>query len=290
MFVLEVNGLRKSYKKGFIPKKQEVLKGVSFKVSSGEITGFLGANGAGKTTTIKCVLALAFPDAGEITFFEQGPLSLDAKMKIGFLPERPYFYEYLTGKEFLKFYGQLSGRFSSVVLRSRIESLLKRVDLWAARDKKLKDYSKGMLQKIGLAQALIHEPEFVILDEPLAGLDPDGRMTLSELIRDIAKEGMGVFFSSHLLNDVEKLCQKVIIIKNGLVEYEGGVQDLLKKTGGRFRIVYIEGGVQKVHIIDGNEGELQSYIDQLRRRQCHIIEIKSDNTLEDAFKKIGLGS
>lgn len=231
MSILKVENLKKSFKKGFIPKTQQVLKGISFKLEPGTITGFLGANGAGKTTTMKCLLGLAFPDSGDIRFFGDQVLGPEVKRRIGFLPERPYFYEYLTGSEFLRFYGQLSGDFTRNDLNSRIEHLLKRVDLWHAKDKKLRAYSKGMLQKIGVAQALIHKPELVILDEPKSGLDPDGRFYLSEIIKETAKEGASIFFSSHLLHDAEQLCQNLVIMKDGMVIYEGGTEALLKKMG-----------------------------------------------------------
>ncbi|MEZ4872211.1 MAG: ABC transporter ATP-binding protein [Bdellovibrionales bacterium] len=149
MKVLEVHNLHKSYSKGFIPKKVEVLRGVNFKIEKGTITGFLGGNGAGKTTTMKCFLGLAIPDAGEIKFFDGLELSPEVKSRIGFLPERPYFYDYLTGEEFLRFYGEISGRFkTSKDLKSRIDYLLNKVDLGHARDRMLKGYSKGMLQKL----------------------------------------------------------------------------------------------------------------------------------------------
>jgi len=231
MSILKVENLKKSFKKGFIPKSQQVLKGISFKLEPGTITGFLGANGAGKTTTMKCILGLAFPDEGDIRFFGDQELGPEVKKRIGFLPERPYFYEYLTGSEFLRFYGQLSGDFTRNDLNARIEHLLKRVDLWHAKDKKLRAYSKGMLQKVGVAQALIHKPDFVILDEPKSGLDPDGRYYLSEIIKETAKEGACVFFSSHLLHDAEQLCQNLVIMKDGLVIYEGRTDALLKKMG-----------------------------------------------------------
>ena len=183
--VVEVLGLKKSYRSPMTRKKVEALKDVSFSIYAGVITGFLGANGAGKTTTIKCLLELAFADAGEFRFFGKKGLSNEAKAKIGFLPERPYFYDYLTGREFLKFYGQLSGRIARVDLDKRASVLLDRVGLSHAGDRPLRGYSKGMLQRIGIAQALIHKPEFIILDEPMTGLDPDGRHEVREIIREV---------------------------------------------------------------------------------------------------------
>ncbi|HMN69015.1 MAG TPA: ABC transporter ATP-binding protein, partial [Bdellovibrionales bacterium] len=171
MKILDVENLRKSYSRGFIPRRTEVLKGLSFSVPAGLVTGFLGANGAGKTTTMRCVLGLDYADSGKIEFFG-GPLDAAARKRLGFLPERPYFYEHLSGVEFLTFYAQLTANWTRADLRARILNLLRRVDLEFAKDRPLRTYSKGMLQKIGLAQALIHEPELVILDEPMSGLDP----------------------------------------------------------------------------------------------------------------------
>ncbi len=226
--VLEVRDLKKTFKSGFIPRPVNVLKGVNFSLPKGSVTGFLGANGAGKTTSIKCILQLIFPDSGSIRFFGDLPLSRDVLRKIGFLPERPYFYSYLTGREFLNFYGKLSGAFATRnELNTRIKQLLNRVGLDEAGDRLLKDYSKGMLQRIGIAQSLIHRPELVIFDEPQSGLDPDGRIEVANIIRETAKEGTTIFFSSHLLPDAEKLCDRLVVMRQGTICYEGQTQNLL---------------------------------------------------------------
>ena len=287
MAVLEVTDLKKSYKVGFIPKKQLVLKGLSFKVEPGKITGFLGGNGAGKTTTMKCMLGLAYPDAGEVKFFGKSKLDADVKSRIGFLPERPYFYEYLTGVEFLLFYGRLSGDTPKSVLMERIERLLKRVDLWHAKDKKLRGYSKGMLQKIGLAQALIHDPEFVILDEPMSGLDPDGRFYVAEIIKETAKEGKSVFLSSHLLPDVERLCEDLVILRQGVGVFHGTTEDFLKKMGSDTTISYFQSGHKK-QVTVNTEDDLQKEISKLVSDGCTIVDVKRDTNLEDAFIRVGL--
>lgn len=230
--VLEVRDLKKTFKSGFIPRPVNVLKGVNFSLPKGSVTGFLGANGAGKTTSIKCILQLIFPDSGSIHFFDGQKLSMDVLKRIGFLPERPYFYSYLTGREFLNFYGKLSGAFSSRNdMAERISQLLKRVGLEYAGDRLLKDFSKGMLQRIGIAQSLIHRPDLVIFDEPQSGLDPDGRIEVANIIRETAKEGTTVFFSSHLLPDAEKLCDRLIVMKQGTICYEGATHELLRHAG-----------------------------------------------------------
>jgi ABC-2 type transport system ATP-binding protein len=288
MSVLSVKGLVKSYKKGFIPKTQTVLSGVDFTLHRGKITGFLGGNGAGKTTTIKCLLGLSFPDSGAITYFDGQPLSVDVKARIGFLPERPYFYDYLTGREFLRFYGQISTRLPRRQLNEKIDRLLQRVDLAHAADKRLRNYSKGMLQKIGLAQALIHDPELVILDEPKSGLDPDGRYYLSELIREVAQHGTTVFFSSHLLNDAEALCENLVILASGKVVFEGRTEDLLDRMGKTIEIIYLANGRKVVEHVENSQA-VQLRVDRLRADGAAIQEIKVLRmTLEDAFIKIAL--
>lgn len=286
MGILDVTGLKKSYKKGFIPKRFKVLEGIDFSLPEGSVTGFLGGNGAGKTTTLKCVLGLSFPEQGEVTFFGDQKLSPKTKERIGFLPERPYFYEYLTGEEFLTFYGQLSNMKKSI-LKERINNLLKKVDLEFARQKKLKEYSKGMLQKIGVAQALVHDPEFVILDEPMSGLDPDGRYYLSEIIRDTAKEGKTVFFSSHLLHDAEKLCQRLVVLKKGLVSYQGEIQGFLDQVGDAFLVTYIASGKREVLRVE-TQSELQAEVKKLINNGAQIFEVRPDRNLEEAFIKLGL--
>lgn len=294
MSVLEVRELRKSYKVGFIPRPKEVLKGVSFSVHESRITGFLGANGAGKTTTMKCILGLAFPDSGALTYFGDQGLTMDVRRRIGYLPERPYFYEYLTGVEFLKFYGQISTSMKSQALKDRIDFLLKEVDLVDSKNSQLRTYSKGMLQKIGIAQALIHEPELVILDEPMSGLDPDGRYFLAQLIREVAKKGTAVFLSSHVLNDAEKLCEDVVIMKEGLVIYEGRTKKLLNDMSGSIEISYFpsssEGDpdVEKIVRVENLE-TLQPAIRRILESRGTVIEIKHLRaSLEEAFVKMAL--
>lgn len=289
MSVLEITDLVKSYRRGFIPKTYEVLKGVTFKLPHQTITAFLGANGAGKTTTFKCMLGLAYPSAGTINYFGGQPLSNAIKKKIGFLPERPYFYDYLTGGEFLRFYGELSLKIKRQDLESKIDALLKKVDLFHAKNKKLKEYSKGMLQKIGVAQALIHDPELVILDEPMSGLDPDGRMYLSELIQQIGREGRCVFFSSHLLNDAEALCERLVILTGGKVSYQGSTDEFVSRMGEKSLITYIARGEKKHKSVETN-ADLQIEIQNLIKDGATIDSIRKDRNLEQAFIKMGLRS
>lgn len=286
--VLEVSGLRKSYRNPLTRKKLEALKGVSFKILPGTITGFLGANGAGKTTTIKCLLELAFADAGEVIYFGEKGLSSEAKAKIGFLPERPYFYDYLTGREFLKFYASLSGRVGRHELAGRITQLLERVGLSHAGDRPLRGYSKGMLQRIGIAQALIHRPEFIILDEPMTGLDPDGRHEVREIIREVAKQGTAVFFSSHLLPDAETLCEHLVILKKGDLVYHGRTDALMNQMASSWRIVYqSRPGDASATLTVSDLSQMQDQIDKLRAAGSSIVEVGLQRvSLEEIFVKM----
>ncbi|MGB9836293.1 MAG: ATP-binding cassette domain-containing protein [Candidatus Saccharicenans sp.] len=232
--VLELVNVQKSYKLGFIPKKKLVLKGVSFHVNEGEIFGYLGPNGAGKTTTIKCILNLIFPDAGQIKIFGEDSLRPRARQKVGFLPENPYFYDYLTGREFLTFYADLLGLHGQAK-QEKINYLLKLVGMERAADLQLRKYSRGMLQRIGLAQALLNDPSLVILDEPMGGLDPIGRKEFRDIIVGLKKEGKTVFLSSHILQDIEMICDRVAIILAGEIINQGYLGDLISE-----KVLYTE--------------------------------------------------
>ena len=289
-WILTVNNLQKTFKSEDWPpafKDKEVLKSLSFKIRSHSITGFLGANGSGKTTTLKGIMGLMPFDEGEVSFFGEEALSPKVLKKIGFLPETPSFYNYLTGEELLLFYGSLSGSFKKAELTSRARALLKKLNLYDSKDQKIKTYSKGMLQKAGLAQALIHEPEFVILDEPMAGLDPDSRFNVSELLEGLKNKGVSVFFSSHLLYDVERLCSDLVVVKNGKTAYEGSVQELLDKMPGHKKeIVYTRQGKKHSVFVNTLE-ECQKEIDHLRKQNCEIVNISAVKMhLEQAFKEI----
>jgi ABC-2 type transport system ATP-binding protein len=232
--VIEVEGLVKSYPTGFWRRRVRVLDDVSFTVGRNEVVGFLGANGAGKTTTIKILNCLAFPDAGSVRIFgEPGGVRSASRRRIGFMPEQPYFYEYLTGREFLGLCGRLNGM-GREDTRRRSEEMLARVRLLEAGNTAIRKYSKGMMQRLGLAQALVHDPELVILDEPMSGLDPMGRMDVRSIIADLKAAGRTVFFSSHIISDVEALCDRVILLDRGKKLAEGAVAELI---GGEVRFV-----------------------------------------------------
>jgi ABC-2 type transport system ATP-binding protein len=226
--VLKIENLYKAFKLGFIPKRREILRGVSFSVDAGEIFGYLGPNGAGKTTTLKCVLGLIFPDKGQIELFGRPYLSLEGKERLGYLPENPYFYDYLTAAEFLDFYAQLF-RLKKKEKEEKIKNLLRLVGLEKACDLQLRKFSRGMLQRIGLAQALINDPELLFLDEPLGGLDPLGRKDIRDIIVRLKEEGKTVFLCSHILQDIEMICDHVAIIVSGKVISQGSLQNLISE-------------------------------------------------------------
>ncbi len=234
--VIEAQAISKSYPTGFWRRRVRVLSDLSFTVGRNEIVGFLGPNGAGKTTTIKILNGLAFPDSGQVRVFgEEAARRPELRRRIGFMPEHPYFYEYLTGREFLGLCGRLSGM-SSPETSSRARALLVRVGLDGAERTAIRKYSKGMMQRLGLAQALLHDPELLILDEPMSGLDPLGRMEVRTLIRDLKASGKTVFFSSHIISDVEALCDRVVMVDNGRKVAEGSLEELMGREG----IQYVE--------------------------------------------------
>ncbi len=226
---IRINDLHKSFKSEFLRKQKPILKGITFEVEQGEIFGYLGPNGAGKTTTLKCLLGLIFPEKGDIEILGLPHLSIAAKARIGYLPENPYFYDYLTAREFLEFYSQLHLMTKSEQ-DAKIPELIKKVGLQEAAGLQLRKFSKGMLQRIGLAQALLNDPELVLLDEPLGGLDPLGRKEIRDIVMDLRDAGKTVFLSSHILQDIEMICDRVAIIVDGRIVNSGRLHDLISQN------------------------------------------------------------
>jgi ABC-2 type transport system ATP-binding protein len=218
--VVSVEGLTKAMRTGLGIRSKRVLNGVSFSVREGEIFAFVGPNGAGKTTTLKVLLGLIRADAGRATVLGHDVRETDFRRHVGFLPEAPYFYDYLTGREVLHFYARVCG-VPRARRAERVATLLDWVGLARAADARLRTYSKGMLQRIGIAQALVHDPQVVFLDEPMSGLDPIGRKEIRDLIVRLHAEGKTVFMNTHILSDVEMLCHRVAIIVGGEIRFEG---------------------------------------------------------------------
>ena len=225
--VVEIDNLSKDYEVGFVRKRKvRALNGLSLTVNQGEIFGFLGANGAGKTTTLKLLMRLIFPTGGTARILGHDIADVSMHSRIGYLPENPYFYDYLTALEFLNFCGQIFGS-SKLARNQRAEELLKRVSLDESKWKtQLRKFSKGMLQRVGLAQALVNDPEVVFLDEPMSGLDPIGRRQVRDLIAALKQEGKTVFMCSHILSDIEILCDRVAILKRGRLSHLGYLNEL----------------------------------------------------------------
>jgi len=224
--MVKTEKLTKNYKVGFLGRKMTALQGLDLEVSGGEVFGFLGPNGAGKTTTIKILMGLIFPTSGKAWIMDRPIGDVKIRQMVGYLPETPYFYDYLTGEEFLHFYGQLLG-ISSDVRKKRINDLLRLVGLEGAGGLQLRKYSKGMIQRIGIAQALINEPKLIILDEPMSGLDPIGRKEVRDIILGMKDRGVTVFFSTHIIPDVEVICDRVGILNKGKLVSVGKIEDLV---------------------------------------------------------------
>lgn len=226
MAVLKTEGLTKDYRTGFWRTRVRVLHDLNLEIEEGEIFGYLGPNGAGKTTTLKLLMGLIHPTAGRAWILGREISDVAVKAHVGFLPENPYFYDYLTGREFLHFYGQLFG-IPYRERRRRIEELLETMGLGETGGLQLRKYSKGMLQRIGLAQALINDPKLVVLDEPMSGLDPAGRKEVRDLILTLKAKGKTVFFSTHIIPDVEMICDRIGIIVAGRLIRVGPLEELL---------------------------------------------------------------
>jgi ABC-2 type transport system ATP-binding protein len=225
--IVQTEALRKVFRVGFWGRRVVAVEGLSLEVRKGEVFGFLGPNGAGKTTTLKMLMGLIYPTSGDAQLFGHPVGDPNAKARLGFLPESPYFYDYLTSREFLAFYGHLFGLWGAT-LNKRVDELLELVGMTHARDLQLRKFSKGMLQRVGIAQALINDPELVILDEPMSGLDPIGRKEVRDLILRLKESGKTVMFSSHILHDAEMLCDRVAMIMKGKLVACGQVSDLIE--------------------------------------------------------------
>ncbi|MEP6568872.1 MAG: ABC transporter ATP-binding protein [Acidobacteriota bacterium] len=247
--VVEIDNLTKDYEVGFVRKRKvRALDALSLTVSQGEIFGFLGANGAGKTTTLKLLMRLIFPTAGVARILGHDIADISMHGRIGYLPENPYFYDYLTALEFLNFCGQIFG-LSKVARNKRSRELLTRVSLAESKwNTQLRKFSKGMLQRVGLAQALVNDPEIVFLDEPMSGLDPIGRREVRDLIAELRQEGKTVFMCSHILSDIEVLCDRVAILRGGRLAQVGYLDELRQQVAGRNHVEVVLTGVDETSL------------------------------------------
>ncbi|MGA9497761.1 MAG: ABC transporter ATP-binding protein [Terriglobales bacterium] len=242
MAAIEILDLEKSYLVGFWRKRPKVaLRPLRLTVEGGEVFGFLGPNGAGKTTTLKLLMGLVFPTAGSARILGMAIDDPRVKAQIGFLPEQPYFYDHLSARELLNYYGQLSGM-PAKGRSARVERMLAQVGLSDAAGLQLRKFSKGMLQRVGLAQAILHDPKLVFLDEPMSGLDPMGRREVRDMIQQLRSEGKTVFFSTHILSDAEALCDRVGVIHQGELRGVGAITELTSGTQGKIEIIFYAQG------------------------------------------------
>lgn len=233
--ILRVDNLHKTFRLGFFRKRVEAVRGVGFEVHQGEIFGFIGPNGAGKTTSIKMMLQLIYPDRGSVSIFGRPTGHPQTRARLGYLPENPYIYTYLRPLEFLDLCGRLTGM-DSAARAKRSRSLLERLSLTHALDRPIGRFSKGMMQRLGLCQALLHDPELLILDEPLSGLDPIGRKDIRDILVEQRTLGKTLIFTSHVLSDVEMLCERVALVQRGTVVAYGRIDDLLRPEVRRVEI------------------------------------------------------
>jgi len=300
MPVIETRNLSKEYSSKFSKQKVNALNDFSFSVSEGEIFGLLGPNGAGKTTLIKILLAITFPTRGSAKIFGTDVKNYKAKTKVGYLPENHRFPNYLTGEQVLSYYSQLSGMKSGVNMRKRIDEMLTLMNLTQWRNTKIKKYSKGMMQKLGLAQSILSEPDLIFLDEPTDGVDPIGRKEIRDILIELKSKGKTIFLNSHLLSEVEMICDRVAILNKGDLIKEGNVDDLTKSENV-FAIHTVEPLTlelkQKILAIDSNAGageneintesgieNVNKIIDLLRKNKIKIQSVnQKTSTLEELF-------
>lgn len=302
--IVEIEGLNKHYETGFWRKKQvRGLEDLSLKVAPGQIFGFLGGNGAGKTTTIKILMRLLYPTSGTARILGKDISDVSMHSQIGYCPENPYFYDYLTANELMDYFGRLFGM-DSAKRRSKTDELLTAVGLAEKdRSKQLRKFSKGMLQRVGLAQSLINDPQIVFMDEPMSGLDPVGRREIRELIANLREQGTTVFMSTHILSDVEALCNEVAILRNGRLSASGKLADLLVSDASSRSFEILASGIDAtgfdvspiagsnvttkpngtcIEVLD--EGDVGPVIDLVRRSGGLLISVNPvKQSLEELF-------
>jgi ABC-2 type transport system ATP-binding protein len=296
--VIEIENLTKDYPFGFLHlKKKTSLEGLTMKVEDGEVFGFLGPNGAGKSTTIKLLVGLIFPTAGTAHILGKPISDIGMHRDIGYLPEQPYFYDYLTAAELLDYFARFHD-LAAPDRRERVQRMLKKVGLETAGKIQLRKYSKGMLQRVGLAQAILHDPKVVILDEPMSGLDPVGRREVRDIILELKRDGKTVLFSTHILSDAEMLCDRVGVIVGGKLRGVGAPAELVGMKSRSMEILFEYSGSSastgtllskatqtgnryRMHV---SEEELYGVLDQLRVAGAKILSVAQDRaTLEEYF-------
>ncbi len=280
MNAIEVKGLTKTYRKGFLRRRVDAVHDIDFEVLQGEAFGFLGPNGAGKTTTMRILMGLIAPTAGTARILGHEIPSRKARQRLGFLPEAPYFYDYLSVSELLDFTGRLFGQ-GAADRAKRSDELIELVGLRDARDSALKSYSKGMLQRAGIAQALMNDPDLVVFDEPMSGLDPIGRKDVRDIILDLKEQGKTVFFSSHILSDVESVADRIAIIVRGHIHDVGRLRDIVSAQVGTEVVFDVR------ELDDATESKLRDLAVKVRHHDGELTAMLGPKSDVDSFVRRG---
>ncbi|MBV5338621.1 MAG: ABC transporter ATP-binding protein [Deltaproteobacteria bacterium] len=280
MNAIEITGLCKRFT-GKRMTKVDALKGLDLTIEAGEVFGFLGPNGAGKSTTIKLVMGLLRPTSGTAQIMGMDAGQAESRRHVGYLPENPAFYDYLSAEEYIVFVGS-QFKMEKSLLAQRSEEVLQRLDLWEARKRPMRGYSKGMVQRVGLAQALVHDPEVYILDEPMSGLDPIGRALVKDIILDLKKRGKCVFFSTHITDDVEKVCDRVGVINKGELLVVDRVENILQRGVEGYTVLVINPDKTKEEQFV-KKTDLQEFIQQSVMNQQSIEKIEPRRKDMEAF-------
>jgi ABC-2 type transport system ATP-binding protein len=280
MNAIEITGLCKQFT-GKRMTKVDALKDLELTIAAGEVFGFLGPNGAGKSTTIKLLMGLLRPTAGKTKIMGMNAGNAESRRTVGYLPENPAFYDYLSAEEYIVFVGS-QFRMQKALLAQRLEEVLRRLDLWEARKRPMRSYSKGMVQRVGLAQTLVHDPDIYILDEPMSGLDPIGRALVKDIILDLKQRGKSVFFSTHITDDVEKVCDRVGVINKGRMLVVDKVETILQRgvEGYDVTVTYPNGLIEEIFL---EKAVLQSFIRQSASKDQSIAKIEPRQKNMEAF-------
>lgn len=284
--MIEIDKVTKKFRTNFWEKELCALDDVSFNIEDGDLVGFLGANGAGKTTLIKCLMDFSKPTSGSISFSQTlGNDPIKAKYKIGYLPEKTYLYPHLTGREFLEYSGSLYS-LNRDVLTSKILYWSEKLNMIYALDRQIKTYSKGMQQRISFISSLLNDPKFLILDEPLSGLDPVGRRDFKNIFRELNQNGTTIIFSSHVVSDVEELCNKVVFIEKGKLVYNGSLLELLKTNSeSNFEAIFeLDGKSEKFDISEKDKDKMIS--EKISKGYSLIRLERKHQSLEEIIYKI----
>lgn len=280
MNAIEINGLCKQFT-GKRMTKVDALKDLELAIAPGEVFGFLGPNGAGKSTTIKLLMGLLRPTSGTTKIMGMNAGNAESRRTVGYLPENPAFFDYLSAEEYIAFVGS-QFRMQKALLAQRSEEVLRRLDLWEARKRSMRSYSKGMVQRVGLAQALVHDPDLYILDEPMSGLDPIGRALVKDIVLDLKQRGKSVFFSTHITDDVEKVCDRVGVINKGRMLVVDRVETILQRgvEGYDVTVSYSNGLTEEIFL---EKAALQPFIQQAASKQQSIAKIEPRRKDMEAF-------